>query len=299
MLRTTKIVRDSLKFANAIIEVRDARVPRSSAPKATGELSFSKPRLVLLNKTDLATKRGTKEWLEKLGEDGFAAIGLNSTDRRERDGVMQILERFRADILRRKTGLTRVLLKVVVVGIPNVGKSRLINLLTKRNAAPVAPRPGHTRGPKWITAGEGLEILDTPGLLAPERMGHESLRHLGLVGTLPEAVVNSAELAEEIAKLFKDRGGHIMEWEKCPLVEKLKTAVADGARDVLATLASLNGFLSSSREPDSARVSSLLVRNFREGKLGRFTIESPFEKSKSEKPESGQEKLFSEDGAKR
>lgn len=169
MRKTQREIKENLKLVEAVIEIRDARIPRSSANPDIEKLCGNKPRLILLNKSDLTESRVTREWMKELSKDNVKAIEVNCLKGKGLNQIKPALEELLKEKLERykAKGLVNVVIRVMVVGIPNVGKSTFINKMAKNNIAKTGDRPGVTKSKQWIKTPLGIEMLDTPGVLYP------------------------------------------------------------------------------------------------------------------------------------
>ena len=275
MTKTRRQMEADLKQVDAVCEIVDARIPISSRTPDIDAICGDKPRIVILNRMDLADPAVTKKWVEHYRSKGIAAL---PTDCKSRKGLGDFQPAVRT-VLKEKIernaakGMAKAL-RVMVVGIPNVGKSTLINQISGRKGANAENRPGVTRGKQWVTVDNGLLLLDTPGILWPKFEDPEVGLMLAYTGAVKEDVIDTEELAYRLIKLLhirypqslKDRYG-IEAGEDVPGYELLEMA---GRK---------RGFLISGGEINTERMAKVLLDEFRAGKLGRFTLESPEERS--------------------
>ena len=271
MTKTRRQIEADLKQVDAVCEIVDARIPISSRNPDIDAICGDKPRLVILNRMDLADPAVTKKWVEYYRGKGIAAL---PTDCKSRKGLGDFQPAVRSVLKERiqrnaAKGMSKAL-RVMVVGIPNVGKSTLINQISGRKGAKAENRPGVTRGKQWVSVDNGLLLLDTPGILWPKFEDPEVGLMLAYTGAVKEDVIDTEELAYRLVKLLhirypqslKDRYG-IEAGEDVPGYELLEMA---GRK---------RGFLISGGEINVERMAKVLLDEFRAGKLGRFTLESP------------------------
>ena len=275
MTKARRMMTDNLKLVDAVCEIIDARIPVSSRNPDMDEIAGSKPRLIILNRADQADPNATKAWSGYFRAKGLAVI---ETDAQSGKGVKAFpgaIKSLLRDKLRsyEDKGQTGRTLRVMIAGIPNVGKSSFINRLAGRRAAQTSDRPGVTRGRQWIKVADGMELLDTPGILWPKFEDQEVGENLAFTGAVKDDVVDREALAGNLMlRLF----------EVCPdkLTERYKIKPGDGQSgfEMLSMAARKRGFLISGGELDTERMAAVLLDEFRGGKLGRITLERPPEK---------------------
>ena len=271
MTKTRRQIEADLKQVDAVCEILDARIPISSRNPDIDSICGSKPRIVVLNRMDLADPVTTKAWVAYFKSKGMAAL---PTDCKTRKGIGDFQPAVRS-VLKEKIdrnaqrGMNRPL-RVMIVGIPNVGKSTLINQISGRKGAKAENRPGVTRGKQWVTVESSLLLLDTPGILWPKFEDPEVGMMLAYTGAVKEGVIDIEELSCRLIQLLhqrypqalKDRYG-IDTPEDLPGYELLELA---GRK---------RGFLVSGGEVNTERMAKVLLDEYRSGKLGRFTLETP------------------------
>ena len=278
MTKTRRQMEADLKLVDCVCELLDARIPLSSRNPDIATLCGTKPRLVILNRADLADPAGLRRWTAWFRAQGLPAI---QTDCKSRKGIasfqpaVESLLREKLQRLREKGQVGRAL-RAMVVGIPNVGKSTFINQISGRKGAKAENRPGVTRGKQWVAVGKDLLLLDTPGILWPKFEDEAVGRMLAYTGAIKDDVLDTAELACSLAELL---------WRRYP--DSLRSrygldAPADaGGWALLEAVAARRGFRVSGGEPDLERAARVLLEEFRSGRLGRFTLEEPEEGSPS------------------
>ena len=272
MAKTRRMIEEDLKLVDAVCEVVDARIPVSSRNPDVAAICGAKPRLVVLNRIDMADPAGTKAWAEHFRRSGVAVV---QTDCKSRSGVQQFAPAVR-ELLKeklrayREKGQTGRALKIMVVGVPNVGKSTLINQVSGRKGAKAENRPGVTRGKQWISVDTGLLLLDTPGILWPKFDDPEVGLHLAYTGAIKDDVLDTEELAARLMELL---------WQRYPDAVraryKLENPEAEDGYALLREAGKKRGFLVSGGEIDSERTARVLLEEYRSCKLGRFTLEDP------------------------
>ena len=271
MTKTRRMMEENLKLVDAVCEILDARIPISSRNPDIDAICGDKPRMIVLNRMDLADPAATKKWAEYFRRKGMAVI---ATDCKSKKGISAFTPAARlacAEKLERdaKRGMNRPL-RVMVVGIPNVGKSTLINQISGRKSAKAENRPGVTRGKQWVTVDTGLELLDTPGILWPRFDDPEVGKRLAFTGAIKDDVMDIEELG---SCLMEYLGGHYAE----AIRERYKVEPQEEEMgyDLLVRAARKRGYLVSGGEVNTERMAKVLLDEFRSGKLGNFTLELP------------------------
>ena len=271
MTKTRRQMEADLKLVDAVCEIVDARIVISSRNPDIDSICGNKPRIVILNRLDLADPDATNRWVNYFKSKGMAAV---ATDCKSRKGitaftpaVRQLLhEKIERDAAK---GMTKAL-RIMVVGIPNVGKSTLINQISGRKGAKAENRPGVTRGKQWVTVDNGLLLLDTPGILWPKFEDPNVGMMLAYTGAVKDGIMDLEELSCRLMSLL---------WERYP--EKIKERYGiDCQRDtpgweLLEAAGKKRGYLLSRGQIDTERMAKVLLDEFRGGKLGRFTLEIP------------------------
>ena len=272
MKKAVRMMEDSLRLVDAVVELRDARIPESSRNPDIDKLSGSKPRMVILNRADQADPSVTALWRRELEEQGIVVLetdcksgkGVNGFAAAARKLLKTQIESWEAK------GQVGRQLRFMVLGIPNVGKSSFINRLAGRKVAEAGDRPGVTRGKQWISVGDGIQLLDTPGILWPKLDTPQTGLALSWTGAINDEILDRELVA-------------------CRLLEKLKTEYPKAVEErykvtpeenedgyeLLQRLARKRGFLISGGEVDTERMSRILLDEYRGGKLGRISLERP------------------------
>ena len=271
MTKTRRQIEADLKLVDAICEIVDARIPVSSRNPDIDAICGNKPRIIILNRMDLADNEATKKWLQFFKQKGFAAV---ATDCKTKKGISNFYPAVRS-VLNEKIerNLARGMnkpLKVMVVGIPNVGKSTLINQISGRKGAKAENRPGVTRGKQWVTVDSGLLLLDTPGILWPKFEDPEVGMMLAYTGAVKEDVIDIEELAARLMELLHKYYPHVLR-------ERYKIDAEQGSPgySLLEEAGKKRGYLLAKGEIHTERMAKVLLDEYRSGKLGRFTLEIP------------------------
>lgn len=271
MAKTRRELKENIKLVDAVVEIRDARIVKSSANPEIEEICGGKPRIILLNKSDLSEERVTNEWMKVLSKEYVGVISVNSVTGAGLNNIKPALDKIlkeKHDRLRAK-GLANIITRVMVVGIPNVGKSSFINKMAKNNIAKTGDRPGVTKSRQWIKTKIGIELMDTPGILWPKFEDEEVALNLAFTGAIKDEIMDIEELAlklvERIQTYYPER-----------LINRYKlTSLSDEPLENMDNIARARGTLASGGNIDYNRVSVLLLDEFRGGKLGQISLERP------------------------
>ena len=269
MKKTQREIKENLKLVDAVIEIRDARIPRSSANPDIDKLLQNKPRIILLNKSDLTESRVTREWMKELSKDNVKAIEVNCLKGKGLNQIKPALEELLKEKLERykAKGLVNVVIRVMVVGIPNVGKSTFINKMAKNNIAKTGDRPGVTKSKQWIKTPLGIEMLDTPGVLWPKFEDERTALNLAFTGAIKDEIMDTEELSYRLVeRLQKHYANELMARYK---IER----VFEDPLDTLDAIARKRGCLMSGGHIDYNRIAVILLDEFRGGKIGNISLE--------------------------
>ena len=271
MTKTRRQIEADLKQVDAVCEIVDARIPVSSRNPDIDAICGNKPRIIVLNRMDLADPNATKKWMAYFKGKGMAVI---ATDCKSRKGIADFTPAARtacAEKLQRDAarGMNRPL-RVMVVGIPNVGKSTLINQISGRKGAKAENRPGVTRGKQWVTVDSGLQLLDTPGILWPKFEDPNVGMMLAYTGAVKEGVIDIEELSCRLMELLH-------KYYPQTLLERYKVEAPENTPgwELVEQAGRRRGYLVSGGEVNTERMSKVLLDEFRSGKLGKFTLEMP------------------------
>ena len=281
MTKTRRQMEADLKLVDIVVELVDARIPLSSRNPDIDAICGQKPRLVVLNRADQADPEGNRAWGAWFRGKGFAVL---ETDAKTGKGVGQfgpaVREALKEQIARwREKGLVGRPVRAMVVGVPNVGKSTFINKVAGRKSARAGDRPGVTRGKQWVHVDQGLDLLDTPGILWPKFEDERTGLHLAFTGAVKDDIMDVETLGCHLMALLGERYPAALsayKLEAVPAQEEGENEVAWGYR-LLERCAQNRGMRISGGECDTERMARVLLDEFRGGKLGRFTLELPEE----------------------
>ena len=270
MTKAKRMMQENMKLIDLVIELVDARVPLSSRNPDIDELGKNKARMILLNKSDMAEEKWNDAWTEYFKAKGYHVVKVNSkkgTGIKSIQGV--IAEACKEKIERdRKRGILNRPVRAMVVGIPNVGKSTFINALAGKAAAKTGNKPGVTKGKQWIRLNKSVELLDTPGILWPKFEDQEVGLRLAFIGSIKDEILNTEELAAELIGFMNQNYAGVLE-------EKYSIDGDENAYVMLEQIARSRHCLVRGSELDTEKAASLLLDDFRNGRIGRFTLEYP------------------------
>ena len=270
MTKAKRMMQENIKLIDLVIELVDARVPMSSRNPDIDELGKNKARLILLNKSDLAEEKQNDAWVEYFKQKGYSVVKVNSKKGggiKSIHGVIQeaCKEKIERD---RKRGILNRPVRAMVVGIPNVGKSTFINALAGKACAKTGNKPGVTKGKQWIRLNKNVELLDTPGILWPKFEDQTVGLRLAFIGSIKDEILNVEELAAELITFMKTYYAGV-------LAEKYDIIECDDSYECLAGIAKSRHCLLRGSELDLVKAATLLIDDFRGGRLGRITLEFP------------------------
>ena len=270
MTKAKRMMQENIKLIDLVIELVDARVPISSRNPDIDELGKNKARLILLNKSDLAEDKWNDAWSEYFREKGFSVVKVNSKKGggiKSINGVIQeaCKEKIERD---RKRGILNRPVRAMVVGIPNVGKSTFINALAGKACAKTGNKPGVTKGKQWIRLNKNVELLDTPGLLWPRFEDQAVGLKLAFIGSIKDEILQTEELAAELVKFMNENYPGVLE-------NKYNVEEDTDPYGMLKKIAESRHCLVRGNELDTEKASVLLMDDFRNGRLGKLTLEYP------------------------
>lgn len=276
MTKTRRMIQSNLSLVDGVVEILDARIPMSSRNPEMDRLVKNKPRMLLLNKSDMADDSATAKWIDFYKSKGFTVL---KADCKSGNGLKAFLPAVKNGMLkelmdkRREKGIEGAPLRLMIVGIPNVGKSSFINRMSKSKKAKVEDRPGVTRTKQWIKLGDNVEMLDMPGVLWPKFEDQSVARKLAFTGAVKDDILDIEALA---AFLLENLAQHSPK----ALVDRYKIETDGEGFELLERLGRKRGMLVSGGEVNTERAAITLLDEFRSGKLGKITLEL----SEEEKP---------------
>lgn len=275
MAKTRRLIKESLPLVDCVTELLDARVPFSSRNPELDELTQQKPRIVLLNKCDMADEKTTALWIEWFRKQGKAALAVDCRSGKGLNRYQATVQTVLADKIRanNERGMPGKALRVMVVGIPNTGKSSFINRMAGRSRAKVADRPGVTRSNQWFAIGGGIELLDTPGVLWPKFDDPVVGDRLAFIGSVKDEVLDAETMACRLLDVLRSDYTALL-CERYKLTEDEVVSAFD-SYDVLTLIGKKRGMLMRGGEVNTERAATALLDEYRGGKLGRISFEKP------------------------
>ena len=274
MTKTKRQIQSSLKLVDAVAEIIDARIPVSSRNPDLAKLVQNKPRVILLNKCDMANQTATKMWIDYFKKQNLVAIPVDCKSSRGLAKFAPAVNTVMSHKIARlkEKGMVNPTIRIMIVGIPNVGKSSFINKMVKKNRAKVEDRPGVTRGNQWYTIAKNLEMLDTPGVLWPKFDDKTVGEHLAFTGAVKDQILDIELLAVRLLDFIK-------ELKPADFITRFKLENEDieniDSYELLKMIGKKRGMLVSGGEIENERSGIMLLDEFRSAKLGRITFEMP------------------------
>ncbi|MCH5199795.1 MAG: ribosome biogenesis GTPase YlqF [Oscillospiraceae bacterium] len=268
MTKTKRMIEADIKLVDAVVEIVDSRIPESSRNPILNDLTKDKPRIIILNKCDYADSVLTDRWRDHYRKQGYGVLCCDCRSGKGVKDFVPMLKKQLGDLLekRRAKGMIGKALRIMVVGIPNVGKSSFINRMANSRKTAVGDRPGVTRGKQWVTIDKEVELLDTPGILWPKFDDQSAAEKLAFTGAIKDDVVDVESLAESLGEYLKE---HYPD----RLTERYKLPDTEGR--ITELIAKSRGMMISGGEPDTERAAATLLDEYRSGKIGKITLEAP------------------------
>ena len=270
MTKAKRQMQEDIKLIDIVVEIADARIPLSSRNPDIDELSKNKFRLVILNKADLADESITKRWVEYFREKGYSALSIDSRKGNVTKPIQAAIIDACAQKIERdkKRGIKFRPVRAMVVGVPNVGKSTLINTLAKKAVAKTGNRPGVTKGKQWVRLAKNIELLDTPGILWPKFEDKTVGERLAMTGAIKDDILNIEELVLILLEHIRGKyPGYIG--------NRYEVAEDGTAVELLEQIAIRRGCIKKGNETDYVKAADLVLDEFRAGTIGRITLEEP------------------------
>ena len=265
MKKTRELIQENLKLVDAVLEVIDARIPRSSRNPIIDELVNGKKRILVFNKSDLADNEATKAWAEEFQRQGFLSLTTNCMSG---EGTVRLLKRLENLQEEKNRGQARKKpYRLMIVGVPNVGKSSLINRLTGRKSTQTGDRPGVTKGKQWLSLPGNMQLLDTPGILWPKFEDPEVGLNLAFCGSIKDEILDVASLALELISLLQREYPELLA-QRYKLEELPQTPL-----ETMEAAAQKRGCILPGKKIDYERIARVVLDEFRSGKIGKITLE--------------------------
>lgn len=271
MAKAKREITDAAKLVDVVIEIIDARIPKSSRNPILNEIIGNKPRVIVLNKSDLADEKKNKEWVQKFKTNNQIAVIVDSNQGKGVKNVVDAALELMKDKMEKQIekGRTGASIKAMIVGIPNVGKSTFINKIAKKQTAEVGNKPGVTRKNQWVRLNDNIQLLDTPGVLWPKFDNEETARHLAYIGSIKDDILDVDELALELLK-------ELVKKYKANVYERYKIAPDfeyEMDYELMEEIGRKRGCLVRGGEVDYTKVANIILDDFRTGKIGLITLE--------------------------
>ena len=265
MKKTRELISENLKLVDMVIEVIDARIPVSSRNPIIDEIVGKKPRIVLLNKSDLSDAAQNRAWSEHFEAQGYYGMAMNCMSGSGVKELFRLLEKLKAD--KNKEQVRNKPFRLMIVGVPNVGKSSLINRMTGKKSTKTGDRPGVTKGKQWLTLSNGMQLLDTPGLLWPKFEDPKAGLDLAFCGSIKDEILDTATLALELIKVLQ------AEYPEQLMARYKIDEICEEALDTMEAIAVKRGWILSGKRIDYERCGRTILDEFRAGLIGRITLE--------------------------
>lgn len=268
MAKTRRKIKEILPLIDAVAEITDARIPESSRNPELSSIIGDKPRIVLLNKSDMADPRATAARIARYSALGIPAIGIDCRTGKGISAFKDTVKSALSDKLKAyaEKGMSGKPLRVMVVGIPNVGKSTFINRIAGNNRAKAENRPGVTRGNQWFSVDRQLELLDTPGVLWPKFEDKTVGEHLAITGAVTDRILDTEWLAMRLLSILSAEYPDM-------LIERYGVDLCDDSYELLCRIGKKRGMVIRGGETDTERAANMLLEEYRNGKIGRITLE--------------------------
>ena len=281
MAKTRRQITEDLKMIDVVIELLDARIPASSQNPEIRQILGDHKKVIAMNKSDLADESDNKKWINKMNKDGNIAVLTNSNTGRGTEEVIRQIQKIMTDDLKKmaEKGRTGRKISIMIVGIPNVGKSSFINRISKRDSAKTGNKPGVTKAKQWIRINNEIELLDTPGVLWPKFDSEEVALNLAFTGTIKDEILESTEIAYQLTKyLLKNYKSNFI--ERYSLSEEIVNEILEQDQEeneniyqIMQLVGKKRGAIMSGGYVDDEKTSKIILDDFRSGKLGKITLE--------------------------
>lgn len=267
MKKTKEIIIDNLKLVDVVLEIIDSRIPISSRNPMIDEIVADKPRMIIMNKSDLSDPEENKKWVKKFRDEGIPALLMNSKENVPVDKIYKEARTLLKDKFEKneKNNIDNPMIRMMIVGVPNSGKSTFINKVSKKKGAKVGNRPGITQTKQWIKTSSNIQLLDTPGILWPkfeEKIG----LHLSFTNAIKDEVLNIEDLTLKFLEEMKENNPEA-------LVDRYGVDPALPALEIYEAIAKKRGAIISGGDFDYTRTANIILNDFRSGKLGKITLE--------------------------
>lgn len=284
MAKAKRLIEEDLKLIDIVIEVIDARIPIASRNPDLNKIVKNKKKIIILNKADLADEKQTRKWKEKLTEKDTVAISVNALNNTKNNEILNVIEKLMKEEKEKGLEKGRVgrTTRVLILGIPNVGKSSLINRLANKNSQTVGNKPGVTVKKQWVRIGNNIELLDTPGVLWPKFETEQIALNLAYTGTIKDEILDNLEIAYNLLKfLLENYRNNLLETYKLDntqieeLLNNENQMENENIMDVMRLIGKKRGAIVSGGNIDENKTANMIIKDFRDTKIGKITLEQP------------------------
>ena len=277
MLKTKKQIIEDLKLIDVIIEILDARIPLASQNPDIKQITANKKKIVVLNKSDLADEKETKKWVEYFKNQGIIAIPTDSNLGKGTKETLKAVQNLMQEEMEKAASKGRINknIRIMICGIPNVGKSSFINRMINKKSAEVGNRPGVTKQKQWLRISSNIELLDTPGVLWPKFESHDVALKLAYTGSIKDELINKDEIAYNLIKYLKNNNKNEL-FARYKLTDDDFNSIIpedDETLELMNMIARKRGAIISGGEIDYEKVSAIILNDFRSGKIAKITLE--------------------------
>lgn len=277
MVKTKRQIIEDLRLIDIVIEILDARIPIASQNPDLKEITANKKRILILNKSDLANEEETKKWIEYFKKQGIKAIAVDSNTGKGIQETLRTAQNMMQEEIEKANnkGMTNRSIRLMICGIPNVGKSSFINRMINKKSAEVGNKPGVTKQKQWLKVSNNIDLLDTPGVLWPKFESEDIALMLAYTGTIKDELIEKSEIAYKLLKhLEKNNKNELFERYKLTEAD-FNSIISDGDKilDLMNIIAKKRGAIVSGGEIDYEKISSIILNDFRTAKIGRITLE--------------------------
>lgn len=271
MKKTRELIQNNLKLVDIVYEVIDARIPISSRNPEIDQLIQSKPRIIIMNKADLASEAGNIAWKKYFEKQGYPTLFMEQNKNKSVKKLMQLTEKEMSEKRSKQLekGIVNAPIRIMIVGIPNAGKSTIINALAKRKSTQTGNRPGVTKGKQWVKLANNLQLLDTPGILWPKFEDKEVAKHLAFTGAIKDEIMDTETLALRLIERIL-----IINPEYLENRYNVEVNIENGL-ETMEIIARKRGCIMKSREIDYTRIAHIILDEFRRAVIERITLEYP------------------------
>lgn len=274
MKKTYEMLKENLKIVDLVIIILDSRVPKSSLNPELDKLIKNKEKIYIMNKSDISDKKVNNQWIKHFKKNDIIIVENNSLKNKKNNELFAKIELIEEKLMEKyaKKGFKKKTIKILIVGVPNTGKSTFINYLTKRKSVKTGNKPGVTRGKQWIKVKDKYEILDTPGILWPNLKDEETKFNLAVTGLIKDNIIDDVELSIYLIEFLKKNYLNNLNEKYNISVESDEAYI-----EILNKISAKKGFILKNHEIDYERTAATLLKDFRNGSLGKISLESPQE----------------------